>query len=50
MLNFVGEIIVPIHRYIRFTESEREIIDTPVFQRLRKIRQLAAALLVYPRE
>lgn len=48
MLNFVGEITDPIHRYIRFTELEREIIDTPVFQRLRKIRQLAGAHLVYP--
>lgn len=48
MLNFVGEITDPIHRYIRFTGLEREIIDTPVFQRLRKIRQLAGAHLVYP--
>ncbi len=48
MLNFIGEITDPIHRYIRFTELEREIIDTPVFQRLRKIRQLAGAHLVYP--
>ncbi|MGB9167937.1 MAG: HD domain-containing protein [Nitrososphaeraceae archaeon] len=48
MLNFVGAITDPIHRYIRFTELEREIIDTPVFQRLRKIRQLAGAHLVYP--
>jgi len=48
MLNFVGEITDPIHRYIRFTKLEREIIDTPVFQRLRKIRQLAGAHLVYP--
>lgn len=48
MLNFVGEITDPIHKYIRITEVERELIDSHVFQRLRKIRQLAGAHLVYP--
>lgn len=48
MLNFVGEITDPIHKYIRITEIERELIDSHVFQRLRKIRQLAGAHLVYP--
>lgn len=47
-MRFVGEIADPIHRYIRFSEIERDIVDTAVFQRLRRIRQLAGAHLVYP--
>jgi uncharacterized protein len=45
---FVGEITDPIHKNIRFTQIEKELIDTPIFQRLRRIRQLAGAHLVYP--
>lgn len=48
VLEFTGEITDPIHKYIRFTEVEKKLIDTEVFQRLRKIRQLAGAHLVYP--
>ena len=47
-MRFAGEITDPIHRYIRFFETEREIVDTVIFQRLRGIRQLAGAHLVYP--
>lgn len=47
-MKFAGEITDPIHRYIRFSETEREIVDTVIFQRLRGIRQLAGAHLVYP--
>ena len=47
-LQFTGEITDPIHKYIRFTEVEKKLIDTEAFQRLRKIRQLAGAHLVYP--
>jgi len=47
-IKYVGEITDPIHRYIRFTEVEKKIIDTKIFQRLRRIRQLAGAHLVYP--
>ena len=47
-MRFAGEITDPIHRYIRFSETEREIVDTIIFQRLRGIRQLAGAHLVYP--
>lgn len=43
-----AEIRDPIHGYIYGTEVERKIIDTPVFQRLRRIRQLAGCHLVYP--
>jgi HD superfamily phosphohydrolase len=47
-MRFVGEITDPVHRYISFTAVERDLIDTSVFQRLRRIRQLAGAHLVYP--
>ena len=45
---YVGEITDPIHKNIKFTQIEKELIDTPIFQRLRRIRQLAGAHLVYP--
>lgn len=38
----------PIHGFIRLTGEEADIVATPVFQRLRGIRQLAFANLVYP--
>ncbi len=47
-LKYVGEITDPIHKNIKFTQVEKEIIDTHIFQRLRRIRQLAGAHLVYP--
>jgi HD superfamily phosphohydrolase len=47
-MKFAGEITDPIHRYIRFTDVEREVLDTPAFQRLRRIKQLSGAHLVYP--
>lgn len=42
------EISDPIHHYIYLTDIEKEIIDTSIFQRLRRIRQLAGAHLTYP--
>ncbi|MBA3976688.1 MAG: HD domain-containing protein [Nitrosopumilus sp.] len=45
---FVGEITDPIHKNIKYTSIEKELIDTFIFQRLRRIRQLAGAHLVYP--
>jgi len=38
----------PIYGYIKLYEHEREIIDTPSFQRLRRIKQLPSAHFVYP--
>lgn len=45
---FTGEIRDPIHGYILFSDLERELIDSRPFQRLRRIKQLAGAYLVYP--
>jgi len=42
------EITDPIHDFIRLNKTERQIIDTPVFQRLRRIKQLSGAHLIYP--
>jgi HD superfamily phosphohydrolase len=44
----VAEIRDPVHGYIRVTEAERDVIDTPFLQRLRRIHQLAGAYMVYP--
>jgi len=42
------DIIDPIHDFVRVYDSELKIIDTPIFQRLRRIRQLSSAHLIYP--
>lgn len=47
-MKYVGEIRDPVHKYIHMTDVERNIIDTAVFQRLRRIKQLAGAHLTYP--
>jgi len=44
----MSEIRDPIHGFITPFETEFEIINTAIFQRLRKIKQLAMAYLVYP--
>ena len=38
----------PIHGFIKLSKIEKKLIDTKVFQRLRRIRQLAMTFLVYP--
>jgi len=44
----IFEIRDPVYGFITFNEWEREIIDSPIFQRLRRIRQLALTDLTYP--
>ena len=44
----VHKIRDPIYGYIWLTEDERQIIDDPLFQRLRRIHQLALTKYVYP--
>jgi HD superfamily phosphohydrolase len=38
----------PLHNNIRLDPLARELIETPAFQRLRYVRQLGLAFLVYP--
>ncbi|MBI4334204.1 MAG: HD domain-containing protein [Chloroflexi bacterium] len=38
----------PVHGFIRLYDRECDLLDTPPLQRLRGIRQLAMAYLVYP--
>jgi HD superfamily phosphohydrolase len=42
------EVRDPIHGFVPFGEWERDVINHPVFQRLRRIRQLAWTDFVYP--
>jgi HD superfamily phosphohydrolase len=42
------EIRDPIHGFVELTEYEKAIVDSPSFQRLRNIKQLATTYLVYP--
>ena len=42
------EIRDPVHGLIRLSDQEIRIIDSPKFQRLRRIKQLVLAQLVYP--
>lgn len=42
------EIRDPIHGFVKVSDAEAAIIAHPVFQRLRRIHQLAMAYLVYP--
>lgn len=43
-----SDIVDPIHDFIRVYDHELKIIDSPIFQRLRRIRQLSGAHLTYP--
>lgn len=45
---FIHEIRDPIHVFIRFNSTEREVLNSRPFQRLRHIHQLAMSYLVYP--
>lgn len=48
LMEFEREIRDPIYNYIPITELECYVIDTPVFQRLDRIRQMHAGYKVYP--
>jgi HD superfamily phosphohydrolase len=38
----------PVHGFIHFSENERQVIDHPLFRRLRWVRQLALTDYIYP--
>ncbi|MGB2986824.1 MAG: HD domain-containing protein, partial [Phycisphaerae bacterium] len=38
----------PVHNFVSLSDEEVKVVDTAIFQRLRGIRQLALANLVYP--
>lgn len=42
------EVRDPVHGFVKINDWERDIINNPVFQRLRRIRQLAWTDMVYP--
>jgi uncharacterized protein len=44
----VAEIRDPVYGYVRMTEVERDLVDSPFVQRLRRVHQLAGSYLVYP--
>ncbi|MBI3900907.1 MAG: HD domain-containing protein, partial [Chlamydiia bacterium] len=48
MLSYPFKICDPVHGFIRFGEIEKQVIDSTPFQRLRYIRQMGVAYLVYP--
>jgi len=48
MLQFSKWIRDPLYGFIGLTETEVALLDTPPVQRLRRIKQLASAHLVYP--
>ena len=48
ILKSVAEIRDPVHGYVKMTKVERDLIDTPFVQRLRRVHQLAGSYLVYP--
>jgi uncharacterized protein len=47
-MSYPYKICDPVHGFIRFGDLEQQVIDSPPFQRLRYIRQMGVAYLVYP--
>ena len=47
-LKFIGKIRDPIYGDIHFTDFEKKIIDHPLFQRLRKVKQLGFLKYIFP--
>lgn len=45
---YTNRVRCPIHGFIHYSDKERELIDDPLFRRLRFIRQLALTEYVYP--
>ena len=43
-----SSVVDPIHGLVRLTREEMAIIDTPTFQRLRRVKQNGLLHLVFP--
>lgn len=48
MAKKVHEVRDAVHVFVEFDDDERRVIDSPAFQRLRHIHQLALTYMVYP--
>ena len=48
MMKTMKRVRDPIHNYIQLSQAELALVNTPQFQRLRGVRQLGLAYLVYP--
>lgn len=48
LINVKHRVRDPIYGFIHLTDGEKRLIDTPLFQRLRRIHQLALTNYVYP--
>src|ERR1700730_9381791 len=46
--NFMQELFLPIHGHVELHREELAVIDHPSFQRLRRVRQLGLAHMVFP--
>lgn len=47
-MKFVDRLYDSLFGYIELTEIEKEIIQTPIFQRLHHINQLGLAHIIFP--
>lgn len=47
-LMYIGKVRDPLHDTIAFTQVEKQVIDSPEFQRLRRIQQTAFIKYVFP--
>ena len=47
-MTHIHELRDPIHVFIRVDDNERDVVNSPHFQRLRHIHQLALTYLLYP--
>lgn len=48
LLDLVDVVRDPLHGDVRLTALERSLIDSPEFQRLRGVNQLAMTYIAYP--
>ena len=44
----IHEVRDPVYGFVKLTKKEWEVVNSPVYQRLRDIRQLAMGHMVYP--